>query len=311
MRESQLMNLNGNNYLPKTIEYLDFRRSKIEEISPTFFTQLENLIEVNLSENKLKSFDNIEFFSNKFKKLSLEWNEIVTVEEMIFKTPNSLSITIDLIDLSGNKLKKTPSIRGNVNSIKILDMKDQRSRADVYLRPEQTPSIFKDMPLITEKLILRNSSLNAICCRLSHYTMKTIDISYNYLNEETLCELFYNIDQKLEVVLFPQLGDNKIRCRDLKAYRFKGVSFNRDFDQDCKLFSANDDSRCWNKSFPIRYTIKKPINYSIASEKRKFNYSSNIKISYFLNENFTSFLVFYFIFFLLSTLTFLYFYQHF
>lgn len=311
MSGNQIMKLHMNKNdedSPITIEKLDLSKNKITDIDPRFFQRFTKLVELRLSQNQLKSFDEIEITSSYLQTLLLDWNDIETIET---KFTAEKRLKFHLIDLSGNKLKQMPKFGSNIDLITTLDMKDQRMNA--YLKPSEMPSIFENIPKITEKFILRNSSLNAICCKPDLYTFKSIDISYNYLNEKTLCELFTDVktigDRRLNVILFPQLGENKLKCTDLQLFSFEKVYFNN----NCNLtYHKQNEKNCKNNNFTIRHKSTGFIKNSLNSPtKSKLNSKSSILIgiSHFLSDHFTLFLVLYFFLFLLSMSTFLFCYQ--
>lgn len=312
MRKNFLKVLNQEQNLPSNLEIMNFNENKITQISPTFFLRFFNLTEVYLEQNSLVSFDNLEFSSTRLRVLSLAQNMIESIESVKFNS--KVSLTIDHIDLSGNRLRETPKIRGNVHAIVNLSMSNQRSND--FLQTKKIHSFFNNVPLISGHLSLRNSSLSSICCKLVNVSMESIDLSFNYLNEETLCELFFDVQtnshgQPLQVVLFPQLGHNPLTCQDLQAYSFRGVAF-----KDCPLANhPHNEQQCRAATFPVRHTTKLIINsktvrnFTISNRNNSNASMKIISFSYFVSDHFIAILVVSFFLIILAISTFLFCYQ--
>jgi len=189
-------------------------------------------------------------------------------------------------------------------------MSNQRSN-DLF-KTKQINSIFENMPLISGHLSLKNNSLDYVCCKFNA-TMKSIDLSYNFLNEHTLCDLFLEVQtshgKPLEVVLFPQL--NSLSCKDLKSFNFSSIEI-----KDCKLINNYyNQQQCKKTSFPVRYTTllinfpKLKSNSTVLSSNHS-NLTKIILINTFLNEHFVAIFVVLFFILVLLISTFLFCYQH-
>jgi len=221
----RLLNLSGNNlkamqvktspyagYLLKlpTVEELDISRCNLSEILPSAFSEMKNIIYINLADNNLQTLPATVF------------DHVETIEEL---------------DLSNNKLSELPKRIFNKTSVSILHLRSNNfvSKLDFITKDLQKldlaynkirnihSSLFKGMDGITN-LILRGNGIIKIH-EDSLRTMKLLrrlDLSHNNL-EKLSSKLFYE-NHDLDVIML----NNNLNLKTLPADGFESEdkSFN-------------------------------------------------------------------------------------
>lgn len=119
LRENKIDRLVTNSMdplLPNTIQHLDLSHNRIRIISEDFFLMFTRLNSLYLNANELMSTVKLTFSSTEIERISLAHNQIDFVE-MKFPRKKNWSMLIELMDLSSNKIKLLPTLKGIDGSI--------------------------------------------------------------------------------------------------------------------------------------------------------------------------------------------------
>lgn len=93
--ENKITEIHEKNFFKQTLlQTLLISGNRIEKIAPKSFENLLQLRVFDLSKNKLKTFTNdffgIKFTSNKLRKLNLSFNELSTIDALLFASLRNL-----------------------------------------------------------------------------------------------------------------------------------------------------------------------------------------------------------------------------
>jgi Leucine-rich repeat (LRR) protein len=219
LRGNDIDKLHHDGMLPDNIENVDLSNNKIHFISKSFFSQYLMLKSLFLSGNILKNIDHIEIGALRPQTISFDRNLLETFD--IYFTNIEEEYFSVAIDLSDNVFQQMPKIKGRQNFWLSLFLDSQVSNE--FLNGKSIESLLDNLPQL-RFLSLRNNSLTSLVGKAR--SMNSIDLSLNYLNDDTLCELFYDIkiydDSIIRVYFFPQLDFNEyqLTCDELVARNF-------------------------------------------------------------------------------------------
>lgn len=230
MNENLLDRLHDDKKLPKRIELLDFSFNKIESITATFFLHFSGLTHVSLAHNMLVILNRIEFISNKLQVISFADNNIEYINNLVLRS--FVKVNVEVIDLSGNKLKYPPKIKGN--QVKIMNMNLSNQRSNAFINGRSIQLLLSNMPPILNHLSLRNNSLDSINGKLKNPTAKSIDLSFNNLSIHVLCDLFSEISDEKSLVVFSKYSKGNASNQS-QEYIHYNITFSQLHASHCKF----------------------------------------------------------------------------
>lgn len=131
----------------KRLKYLHFRNNFIEEISQHAFGGLEDLQDIDLSENKISKLKPNVFNCSRLEALTLGNNHLQIIEDFTFRG----AIKLKYLDLNHNEIFSisTNSFGGLLN-LRFLILNDNKIT-------QISPGCFQGTPKLTNLVLLRNS----------------------------------------------------------------------------------------------------------------------------------------------------------
>lgn len=256
----------GNEVLPLNIETIDLSFNNLKLVVKNCFRNLEKLKYVNLSNNNLMLLDKMMLFSFQIKLINLMHCQMKILSEIKFKSNEPASNVSIYLDY--NDLQKMPYISGDVKSINVLSMTYQKE--------------FKHL-----NLNFKNKSPTSLVY------IDFVDFSHNNLSEfsmDLFCKLKKTTSNELEIrrldLRFNFLDSLWMQCllgiQFPNETIFQVFNFDNFFDRN---FSYEECSN--NKDFDCE-TI----------EKRSFKiFQKQVELKIF-----DTFLIFFFVFYLIYSL---------
>ncbi|CAF1088030.1 unnamed protein product [Brachionus calyciflorus] len=195
IKKCLLTKLDRNDYIPEKILNLDFSSNLIDQIRPDFFSKFFNLISLNLSDNKLKQIQSLNFNSLVLEYLDMSKNILEFIYELNLKQSSMIQIKLE----SNYNLKQLPSISANSNIIiDQLDFKNQSNLNLLFLDSLQK-SKYKSISInrINISSSWFKTDRNLLMCFLNFFQVKKFSIDFKLnLNDTknlTYCDKYNSL----------------------------------------------------------------------------------------------------------------------